>query len=76
MTDNLRTIRADLSSYRHRFSQKYKEVYGEPFAHAVLRAKQMSKYKPSHAIQDFFENYQNRIKHIKSLIEHEQNSET
>lgn len=67
----LSEIRADLSSYRHRFAEKYKEVYGEPFDHAVLRAKQMTKYKPSHAVQDFFEDYQNKIKHIKNLIENE-----
>lgn len=67
----LSEVRAGLNSYRHRFAEKYNEVYGEPFAHAVLRAKQMSKYKPSHAIQDFFEDYQYKIKHIKNLFENE-----
>lgn len=67
--EDINTILADLREYRHRFAEKYEEVYGEPFDHAVLRAKQMTKYKPSHAVQDFFEDYQNKIKHIKDLIE-------
>lgn len=69
MTIDLQQIRKDMTAYRRRFAEKWQEVYGEPFEHAVLQAKQMSKYKPSHYTQDYFEEFQDRIRYIKSIIE-------
>lgn len=69
MTIDMAQVRSDITAYRRRFTEKWMEEYGEPFEHAVLQAKQMSKYKPSHFIQDYFEKYQDRIRYIKSIIE-------
>lgn len=71
MQYDLTQVRLSIQSYRRRFCAKWQEVYGEPFQHSVLRAKQMSKYKPIHFIQDFFEGYADRIRNVKKLIEQE-----
>lgn len=61
-------VRSDIQSYRRRFSEKWQEVYGYPFQHEVLRAKRMLQNWNSHEALDFAAEYQDRIRHIKSLI--------
>lgn len=68
----LSEVRAGLNSYRHRFAEKWKEVYKEDFEAETFRTKLYASY----GIDSAIELYQNKIKHIKNLIENEQDSET
>lgn len=71
MTYDIDKVRTDIQSYRRRFSEKWQDVYGYPFQHEVLRAKRWASSGKSHAAQDFLEKYQNRIRHIKNIIDNE-----
>lgn len=68
-TINIEHIRAETEDYRRSFCKKWKEVYGSGFAQDTRKAMTCAKEVLNTSTQNELEEYTNKIRFIKSLIE-------
>lgn len=69
MTYDIETIRRQDADFRRRFNEMFAEVYGHSLQHELLTAKRWATQPPSPESMEAIKAYQEKIRHIKNLIE-------